>query len=266
MNILEKIAGFKKEEVAKLQRERGVDSIKAGAMSAPPARSIRNALQRKGRLSLIAEIKKASPSQGLIRPDFDPVEIALAYERAGAHAVSVLTDVHYFQGSLDYLRAVRETVELPLLRKEFIIDPLQVYETREAGADALLLIVALLEKEKLSDLRSLARNLGLGVLVEVHDLAEMETALEVGADWIGINNRNLKDFTVSLKVTRDLIARVPLRVPVVSESGIQTRADAETVKALGASAILVGESFMRSKEPGDAVKALMPEGDLGRVS
>jgi indole-3-glycerol phosphate synthase len=264
MNILEKIAALKKEEVAKLQRERGLESLKVGAISSPPPRSIRAALQRKGRLSLIAEIKKASPSKGLIRPDFDPVEIALAYERAGAHAISVLTDAHHFQGSLDYLRAVRETVELPLLRKEFIIDPLQVYETREAGADAVLLIVALLEKEKLSDLRLLARSLGLGVLVEVHDLAEMETALGVGSDWIGINNRNLKDFMVSLKVTRDLIAQVPPMVPVVSESGILTRTDAETVKALGASAVLVGEIFMRSQDPGEAVKALMPEGDLGR--
>lgn len=264
MNILEKIAALKKEEVAKLQRERGLESLKASAMSAPPPRSIRNALHREGHLSLIAEIKKASPSKGLIRPDFDPVEIALSYERVGAHAISVLTDIHFFQGSLDYLRAVRETVELPLLRKEFIIDPLQVYETREAGADAILLIVALLEKEKLSDLRALARSLGLGVLVEVHDLAEMEIALGVGSDWIGINNRNLKDFTVSLKVTRDLIAQVPPMLPVVSESGILTRTDAETVKALGASAVLVGEIFMRSQDPSEAVKALMPEGDLGR--
>jgi indole-3-glycerol phosphate synthase len=264
MNILETIAVVKKEEVAKLQRERGLESFKSGAISSPPPRAIRTALQRKGHLSLIAEIKKASPSKGLIRPDFNPTDIALTYERAGAHAISVLTDVQHFQGSLEYLRAVRETVDLPLLRKEFIIDPLQVYESREAGADAILLIAALLEKEKLFDLRALARSLGLGVLVEVHDRAELEKSLEVGADWIGINNRNLKDFTVSLEATRTLIRHVPPMIPVVSESGIGTRSDAETVKALGASAILVGESFMRSHDPEEAVKALMPEGDLGR--
>jgi indole-3-glycerol phosphate synthase len=264
MNILEKIAATKQEEVARLRRKRGLVSLKAGARSTPMPRPFRAALRRLGHLSLIAEIKKASPSKGILRPDFNPSDIALAYEEAGAHAISVLTDETYFQGSLDYLRRVRETVELPLLRKDFILDPLQVYEAREAGADAILLIVAMLEQKDLSELQTLARGLGLGVLVEVHDREELEKALAVGADLIGINNRNLKDFSVSLDVTRDLMPHIPTTLPVVSESGILSRTDAETVKSLGASAVLVGESFMRSPDVAEAVRSLMPEGDLGR--
>jgi indole-3-glycerol phosphate synthase len=263
MNILEKIASTKRGEVAKLQRERGLESLRASANSKPLTRPFQKAIQRPGRLSLIAEIKKASPSKGVLRPDFRPADIASSYEKAGAHAISVLTDMEYFQGSLEYLSLVRETVELPLLRKDFMIDPIQVYEAREAGADAILLIVAMLEKAKLFDLQTLARSLGLGVLVEVHDRAELETALSVGADLIGINNRNLKDFSVSLDVTKSLLPLCPSTMPVVSESGIVTRADAMDVKNVGASAVLVGESFMRCEDPGEAAKALMPEGDLG---
>jgi len=263
MTILDKIALTKKEEVARLHRERGLDSLKEGALSSPPTRGFRKALQRPGRLSLIAEVKKASPSKGVLRADFDPVAIARAYESAGAHAVSVLTDVPYFQGSIDYLRQARAAIGLPLLRKDFVIDPSQVYEAREAGADAILLIVAMLEKGALSDLQALARRLGMDALVEAHDEEELGIALAAGADLVGINNRNLKDFVVSLDVTRRLLPHCPPGVPVVSESGILTRADAQAVKAAGASAVLVGEGFVRQPDPGAAVRALMPEGDLG---
>jgi indole-3-glycerol phosphate synthase len=263
MTILDKIALTKKEEVARLLRERGLASLKDGALSSPPPRGFRKALHRPGRLSLIAEVKKASPSKGVLRADFDPVAIARAYEAAGAHAVSILTDVTYFQGSIDYLRQARVVINLPVLRKDFLIDPSQVYEAREAGADAVLLIVAMLDKAALSDLQALVRRLGMDALVEAHDEEELEKALAVGADLVGINNRNLKDFVVSLDVTKRLLPHCPPGVPVVSESGILTRADAQAVKEAGASAVLVGEGFVRHADPGVAVRALMPEGDLG---
>jgi indole-3-glycerol phosphate synthase len=263
VNILDKIAATKREEVAALVRERGLDSLKSGARSTPMPKAFRRALRRPGKLSLIAEIKKASPSKGVLRPDFDPSAIATSYERVGVQAISVLTDATYFQGSLDVLKQVRETVDLPLLRKDFILDPLQIYEAKEAGADAILLIVAMLEQGLLLDLQTLARNLMLGVLVEVHDEAELERALQAGADLVGINNRNLKDFTVSLDVTKRLLPLCPATVPVVSESGILTRSDAQDAKDSGACAVLVGETFMRCPDPGEAAKELMPEGDLG---
>lgn len=262
MNILERIAETKRAEVEVLRRERGRASLESGARSAPPAKDFRGALRRPGKLSLIAEVKKASPSKGVIRPDFDPVAIARSYERSGAQALSVLTDREYFQGSLAYLRSVRASVALPLLRKDFMIDPLQVWEAREAGADAVLLIVAMLEPTLLSDLRDLILSLGMAALVEVHDEEELERALGCGAKLVGINNRNLKDFTVSLDVTRRLLPLCPAGTTGVSESGILSRADALAAKAAGAAAVLVGESFMRCPDPGAAAVELMPQGDL----
>ena len=214
----------------------------------------------KSAIRLIAEVKKASPSKGLIRPDFDPVEIAKTYEQAGASAISVLTDEKYFQGRLDYLKAVREAVGLPLLRKDFIIDPYQIYEARAAGADAILLIVAALSKSELSEFMILADELGMASLVEVHAAEELDIALETGVRIIGINNRNLQTFETKLETTLELAARVPPDKVLVSESGIFTRADVERLMEVGVDAILVGESLMREPDPGVKVKELL--GDI----
>jgi indole-3-glycerol phosphate synthase len=205
---------------------------------------------RRGRVALIAEVKKASPSAGVIRPDFDPVRIALDYEASGADCLSVLTDSQFFQGSLDYLRAIRASVSLPLLRKDFIIDERQVLEAVEWGADAVLLIVAILDDARLRRFHQLATSAGLAVLVEVHDEAELERAVATGATLIGVNNRDLKSFRVDLATTERLAARLRLSCGamaalLVAESGIHSRADVERLAACGAGAILVGESLMR---------------------
>jgi indole-3-glycerol phosphate synthase len=213
---------------------------------------------RSGReIRLIAEVKKASPSKGLIRPDFDPVAIARRYEETGASAISVLTDEKYFQGKLEYLTAIRETVQLPLLRKDFIIDRMQVYESRAAGADAILLIVAALPIGDLHALLSLTRDLGMDALVEVHTEPELCAALSVGAEIIGINNRDLQTFETKLETTIELAPKVPPDKVLVSESGINTRADVERLMAAGVDAILVGESLMREPDPGTKVKELL---------
>jgi len=219
----------------------------------------KKAIQRQGKLSLIAELKKASPSKGVLRPDFQIEPLAQAYARAGAQALSVLTDVQYFQGSLENLKKTKAASGLPALRKDFMIDEHQVYEAREAGADAILLIVAMLSLEQLKDLQALAQSLGMTVLVEVHDGYEMETALQANIQLLGINNRNLNDFTVTLQTTLDLIKQCPKELPVVSESGIFTREHALLLKNNGASAILVGESLITQPDVEAAVKALMPE-------
>jgi indole-3-glycerol phosphate synthase len=207
--------------------------------------------------SLIAEIKKASPSAGVIQPDFDPVKMARQYQTAGAHALSVLTDVQYFQGSIAYLESVRQAVSLPILRKDFTIDELQVYEAAAKGADAILLIVAILDDARLRSFQQLAGALRLAALVEVHDDQELDRALAAGAPIIGINNRDLKDFTVDLATTERLAARIPAGTLIVAESGIHTAADARRVRAAGASAILVGESLMRSGNVADKVRELL---------
>ncbi|MHB0913323.1 MAG: indole-3-glycerol phosphate synthase TrpC [Armatimonadota bacterium] len=249
--ILDKILADKKVEVA--ERKTRVPEIR---IDAPPPRDFAGALRGPG-MRIIAEVKKASPSKGLIRPDFDPVAIARAYEGAGAHAVSVLTDEKYFQGSLDYLKAIRWAVDLPLLRKDFIIDPYQIREARASGADAVLLIVAALSAEELSEFRALAEGLGMAALVEVHTGEEIETAIACGAEVIGINNRNLQTFETSLSTTVELAARVPKDKILVSESGIFTRSDVEMLAGVGVSAILVGESLMRQPDPGEKVRELI---------
>jgi len=190
--------------------------------------------------------KKTSPSKGVIQPDFDPVRIALNYREGGAHCLSVLTDVDFFQGSLAYIPLVREAVELPVLRKDFIIDPLQIKEAHIVGADAVLLIAAILEVGQLRDFRLLAESLGMDVLVEVHDERELEDALAAESRLIGINNRNLNDFSVSLETTFRLLQKIPPEVPVVSESGITSVADMQRLKAAGVKAALIGESLMRA--------------------
>jgi len=214
-------------------------------------------LSRQQPVRLIAEIKKASPSRGIIRPDFDPVAIAKTYEKSGASAISVLTDEKYFQGRLEYLEAVHRAVSLPVLQKDFIIDPYQVYEARAAPADAILLIVAALCREELTEFMALAEELGMASLVEVHTSEELDVALEVGAKVIGINNRNLQTFETKLETTLELAPKIPSDRILVSESGIFTRADVERLMGAGVDAILVGESLMRETDPGVKVRELL---------
>jgi len=259
MSILQKIAETKREEIAKLKRERGLSSLKEGVKNQPAPRNFLGAIQRPGKLSLIGELKKASPSKGVLKADFQIEPLARAYAKAGVNALSVLTDVQYFQGDLSYLKKAKEVSGLPVLRKDFLIDELQVYEAREAGADAILLIAAMMPPAKLKELLAVANGLSMVSLVEVHDERELEMALVAGAKLLGINNRNLNDFTVSLQTSFDLLRKCPKGLPVVSESGIFNRQDATQLKNAGATAILVGEAFMTSPDIETAVKALLPE-------
>lgn len=267
MNILDRIVLTKQEEVSDLP-PLGLNAGEVSRLreSVGSARGFRHALAhpRLGDVGLIAEIKKASPSAGIIRPNFDPVEIARAYERGGASCLSVLTDESYFKGSLEYLREVRSEVSLPLLRKDFLIDPRQVEQALTWGADAILLIVAILDDARLRELHALATEAGMDVLVEVHDREEMLRALDLGADLIGVNNRDLKTFTVNLDTTGRLAECIRQQgrndILLVSESGIHTRADVERLRAVGAGAILVGESLMRSEDPGAPIPALVGGG------
>lgn len=240
--ILDTIVARKQEEVAALKRH-GLP--KTDHPVQPPRGFIRALVEAPG-VAIIAEAKKASPSKGVIQPDFDPVRIARKYQEGGAQCLSVLTDVDFFQGSLAYIPLVRETVSLPVLRKDFIIDPLQIEEAHAVGADAILLIAAILDAVQLRDYRLLAESLGMDVLVEVHDECELDMALAAESRLIGINNRNLNDFTVSLETTFRLLKKIPPGRPVVSESGITTAADMRRLKEAGVKAALIGESLMRA--------------------
>jgi indole-3-glycerol phosphate synthase len=257
-NILDKIVATKREEVAHLLPKLG--GIRQAAAGRKDYRDFAGALRREEGVALIAEVKKASPSAGIIAPNFDAIRIARDYEAAGASALSVLTDEKYFQGRIEYLQLIRETVRLPILRKDFIIDELQVYESASRGADAILLIVAILDDRQLRDYRALAEHMSMAALVEVHDERELERALNTGAAIIGINNRDLKSFSVSLATTERLAAMCNDRI-VVAESGIHERADVERVAAAGADAILVGEALMRSKDIAGKVKELLGHKD-----
>jgi indole-3-glycerol phosphate synthase len=240
VNILDKIVAQKEREVASLPARK--------ITAAEPPRDFFGALKkpRGGSIALIAEVKKASPSAGVICADFDPIRIAREYEAAGADCLSVLTDETFFQGSLDYLRAIRKTVKLPLLRKDFIIDERQIAQSIESGADAILLIVRILDDQRLKRFHTVALEAGLAVLVEVHDETEMVRALAIGAKLIGVNNRNLDDFTVDLGITGQLAAKLGKDQLLIAESGIHTRSDVQQLERHGAKAILVGESLMRS--------------------
>src|SRR5580658_8016663 len=248
MNILDKIVEEKKREVSKLPaRIIAAGDLRDAMLEHGERRDFPAALRKsnRGSIALIAEVKKASPSAGVICQDFDPVRIAKEYEAAGASCLSVLTDEKFFQGSLDYLRQIRAAVQLPLLRKDFIIDERQILEAIEWGADAILLIVSILSDEQLKKFHSLAMDAGLVALVEVHDAQEMERALKIGAELIGVNNRDLKTFNVDSATTEKLAATVGREKILVAESGIHTRADVERLKNCGAKAILVGESLLR---------------------
>lgn len=218
--------------------------------------SFKNALAKSDRLSVISEVKKASPSKGLIQPDFDPVKIAKEYETCGADAVSCLTEEHYFQGSSEYFKAIRQAICLPMIRKDFIIDEYQIYEARLMGADAVLLIAAVLDDEKLKHFGDTARSLGLDILAETHDESELERVLALDFDIIGINNRNLKTFEVTLETTARLAGMIPEGKVIVSESGIRDNADMKTVRNYGADAVLIGETLMRSGNIGATLTAL----------
>jgi indole-3-glycerol phosphate synthase len=265
MNILDKIVGEKKREIAKLPaRLIAAGDLRDAMLEHGERRDFIAALKKPGRsVALIAEVKKASPSAGVICQDFDPVRIAKEYEAAGASCLSVLTDEKFFQGSLDYLRQIRAAVKLPLLRKDFIIDERQILEAIEWGADAILLIVAILDDDRLKKFHSLAVDAGLAVLVEVHDEGELERALKIGAGLIGVNNRDLKTFKVDLATTERLAAKLfpssTVRHPslLVAESGIHTRADVERLKKCGAGAILVGESLVKNGDIKGKVRELI---------
>lgn len=259
--ILDRIVDVKKQEVAALARTFDLAQVRETILSLPATHGFKNALQNaNGTVGLIAEVKKASPSKGIIRADFDPVTIAQTYERAGAHCLSVLTDEQFFQGHNDFLRNIRGSVNLPLLRKDFIIDEKQIYDARLIGADCILLIAAILSTEQIKEYSDLASQLGLDVLVEVHDEAELQQALDASVTLLGVNNRDLRDFTVDLGTTARLAVGVPQGTLLVSESGIVTHEDVLEVQAAGAQAILVGETLMRDPLITPAVDLL-----LGRV-
>jgi len=247
--ILDTILEEKRIEVDQRKTVMPLGELKSRISDAPIPLDFARRLVRNesGIPAVIAEVKKASPSKGLIRADFDPVAIAKSYEAAGAAAISVLTDVKFFQGSSDYLRQVKASISLPVLRKDFIIDEYQIFEARVAGADAILLIVAALEKDKLERFMNRAAEIGLQCLVEVHNEAEMDVAIDVGAPIIGINNRNLRTFDVGLDTTARLLPIIP-RAKTVSESGIFTRGDMEMLGEMGVDAVLIGEALMREKD------------------
>ena len=258
-DILDKIVAVKHQEVAAAQKRKPLDVVRADAESRILTRDFVGAMRAKiaaGLPAVIAEVKKASPSKGVLRADFIPADIAQSYAEFGAACLSVLTDVQFFQGSVDYLKQARASCQLPVLRKDFMVDAYQIYESRAMGADAVLLIAACLDDAQMRDFEAIARGLDMAVLVEVHDQAELERALRLKTPLIGINNRNLKTFEVSLDTTLALRSQVGADRIVVTESGIQTRDDVLRMGAAGVNAFLVGEAFMRADEPGQALAQL----------
>ncbi len=248
--ILDEIIENKLVEIEHSKKTLPLQKITSELASARPVRDFYAALKPEGNLRIIAEIKRASPSKGIIAKDFDPVRIARSYASAGASALSVLTDENFFKGSLEYLSQIRDAVDTPLLRKDFILDLYQVYESRHFGADALLLIVAALEQDVLCELLELTENLGMNALVEVHDEQELERALSARAKIIGINNRDLKTFTVDLGVSMNLSKKVPNEIIVVAESGIRSSDDITKLRSEGVHVFLIGETFMKTPDPG----------------
>ena len=252
-DILQQILAVKREEVAAARAAKPLEALRDEAQAAPPVRDFAGALRGRiaaGRPGVIAEIKKASPSKGVLRADFQPAEIARSYARHGAACLSVLTDRQFFQGDPAYLAQARDASGLPVLRKDFMIDPYQVVEARALGADCILLIVAALDLATMQALEAQAEALGLAVLVEVHDSAELEAALKLRTPLLGINNRNLRTFETRLETTLDLLGAIPAGRLVITESGILTSADVARMRARHVHAFLVGEAFMRAPDPG----------------
>jgi indole-3-glycerol phosphate synthase len=257
--ILSRIIEEKRREVDRVQKKVPLNDLKEEAESLYIKSMFKKSISRKGHINLIGEIKKSSPSQGIIRGDFDPLKIALAYQAAGASAISVLTDERFFDGRLEYLKTIKELVSVPLLRKDFIIDEYQVYESAVAGADAILLIAHILTQEELNRYFCVAKELGMDVLVEVHNEEEVEKALKSHASIIGINNRDLTDFNVDISATQRLIRLIPETKVIVSESGINSYEEVMFLKSLGVNAVLIGETFMRVENIGKKVRELMRE-------
>ena len=257
--ILDKIMLYKRQELPKIKRQEPESDLRAQLLFAPRPRDLIKALRKPG-VSLIAECKKASPSRGVLRNGYDPAALAKEYQANGASAISVLTDKKFFQGGIHHLVAAREATTLPILRKDFIFDPYQIIEARVAGADAVLLIASLLPGNRLRDLRLKAEKLGMNALVEVHDEAQLEHALASGAKVIGVNNRDLRTFTVDFNTTGRLRALIPADRILVSESGIHTTDDVRKLNEMGADAMLVGERLVRSKDVGKKVRELVRAG------
>jgi indole-3-glycerol phosphate synthase len=258
-DILEKIVAVKRGEVAAAIQRKSLTDMRADAESRVLTRDFVGALRTKiaaGKPAVIAEIKKASPSKGVIRADFIPADIAQSYAEYGAACLSVLTDATFFQGCIDFLKQARASCQLPVLRKDFMVDAYQIYESRAIGADAILLIAACLDDAQMRDFEAIARSLDMAVLVEVHDALELERALQLKTPLIGVNNRNLKTFEVSLDTTLTLMKGIPADRLLVCESGIHTRDDVLRMGAAGVNAFLVGEAFMRADEPGEALATL----------
>lgn len=258
-DILERIVAVKREEVAKAKSSRDLATLRAAARERRDVRGFEQALRRRvtqGQPAVIAEIKKASPSKGVLREHFVPAEIAASYGRHGAACLSVLTDERFFQGSAAYLHDARSACDLPALRKDFIVDEYQVHESRALGADCILLIVACLADSQMAEFESCAHELGMAVLVEVHDEAELERALKLKTPLVGVNNRNLRTFEVSLQTTLSLQPRLPADRLLVTESGILASVDVQRLRAAGVHAFLVGEAFMRAADPGQALAQL----------
>ncbi|MDO9436806.1 indole-3-glycerol phosphate synthase TrpC [Hydrogenophaga sp.] len=262
-DILEKIISVKREEIAAAQRKKPLDAVRFDAESRVLTRDFEGALRAKiaaGHAAVIAEVKKASPSKGVLREDFIPADIAQSYAegdgKVSAACLSVLTDRQFFQGSADFLKQARASCDLPVLRKDFMVDPYQVYEARAMGADAILLIAACLDDTRMAELEAVALDLNMAVLVEVHDRAELDRALKLKTRLVGINNRNLRSFEVTLQTTLDMLPDVPADRLLITESGILGQADVQTMRAAGVNAFLVGEAFMRAPEPGLALAEL----------
>jgi indole-3-glycerol phosphate synthase len=258
-DILDKIVAVKRDEIAAASRQRDLASLRCEAEARTDVRDFASALRRKvdaSEAAVIAEVKKASPSKGVLRDNFVPADIAASYERHGAACLSVLTDVQFFQGSAAYLQQARAACALPVLRKDFMVDPYQVYEARAMGADCILLIAACLDDARMADLEAQALALGMAVLVEVHDSQELDRALRLKTPLIGINNRNLRTFEVTLDTTLSLLPRVPADRLLVTESGILGAADVARMRGAGVHAFLVGEAFMRAADPGTALAQL----------
>jgi len=258
--VLEKIVATKQAEIEKAKAERGELDLRAALADAPPVRNFFTALAAGGPIKLIAEVKKASPSAGLIRADFEPVQIATTYQEHGASCISVLTDEHYFQGRLDYLTQIRQAVDLPLLRKDFVLDEYQILEARAAGADAVLLIAECLDDCQLRKLFNAVCELGMTPLVELYEPENLQRVFDAGATLIGVNNRNLHTFEVDLDHAIRLRERVPDECVLVAESGIRSREDVRRLEAAGVDAMLVGESLMREPDIGAAVDRLLGRG------
>jgi indole-3-glycerol phosphate synthase len=258
-DILKRIVAVKHEEIQAARTSRDLASLRADAESMGGLRDFVGAMRARigqGRSAVIAEIKKASPSKGVLRENFVPADIASSYERGGAACLSVLTDEQFFQGCAAYLQQARAACSLPVLRKDFMVDTYQVYEARAMGADCILLIAACLDDARMADLEAQAHSLGMAVLVEVHDGHELDRALRLNTPLVGINNRNLRTFEVSLDTTLALLPHVPQDRVLVTESGVLCRADVDRMRAAGVSAFLVGEAFMRSSDPGQALAEL----------